>query len=167
MSSKFGMFVFTLKPSRRAKQKIVPRETVVEFHYQINHYHEGAKVTNTRVINEGGTIGFVNTGEISHVQNIETNIGKIKENDSKIADAFSAMKAAIRDSKDIPSEEDRKDLLEALDGLTENAALPEDKRGSLLKSSVRGFAQACQAASDIASVWHTVEGPIKSFFGFQ
>ena len=117
--------------------------------------------------NNSGTIGLLNTGKISHVKNIETNIGKLQERNSEVADAFSNIKSAIRDSKLVGSEEEREELLEALDGLTESAAQPEEKRGSLLKSSIRGFGQACQAIGDVSEIWNTVEGPIKSFFGLQ
>lgn len=145
------------------KQTIEEKGTVVNINITII----GEIVDKSVKISGGSKVGWVNTGEISHVHNIETNIGKFKESAPNIADMFSSIKSAIQDSKEIPSEEERKELLEALDGLTEDAALPEDKRGKLLKSSIKGFAQACQAVSDIASVWSTVEGPIKNFFGIQ
>lgn len=156
-------YITRAKPDR-ITQEVIPKQ-VIELHYHY-HHHEGASMSSTTV-NNSGTMGFLNTGKISHVKNIETNIGKLQEGNSEVADAFSNIKSVIRDSKLVGSEEEREELLEALDGLTESAAQPEDKRGSLLKSSIRGFGQACQAIDDVAEIWDKVEGPIKSFFGLQ
>jgi predicted nucleotidyltransferase len=88
---------FILKIGNRLKQEITPTTTVTEVHH---HYHiyAGASMRNT-TINNSGSMGLVNTGEISHVQNIEVNIGKLKESDAPVAEAFSTLKAAINYSK--------------------------------------------------------------------
>jgi hypothetical protein len=166
IASRIWQFFVPDRPGR-IKEELEPKATVAAIHVHYhNHIYSGAAVSNTTV-NNSGAMGWVNTGKVSHVQNIETNIGKLKESEAAIADAFSSIKSAIKDSKLIPSEEEREELLEALDGLTESAMLSEDERGSLIKSSIRGFAQACQAVGDISAAWSAVEGPIKNFFGFQ
>lgn len=156
LSSTNGFYHFHVK----SDAEIFVRET--SFQEQKNRsIQPGTTVTN---INFTGHGNFVTLGSI--VNSVITNTVKISEQgNDDIATALQSLAKSIADAQEI-AEEEKKDYLEQIKTLSEQALLPQDQRlpKSILKPMINLSLGALNAVASVAQVW-SVWGPtIKAFF---
>jgi hypothetical protein len=121
----------------------------------------------TQVVISGGIIGVLNTGEMSHIENINTNISVIDHaKNSEVAQALKEITEAIIHSQELPQQE-RSELLEQIQEVSKQATLPVEARSSkgVLKAVLAGIAGTVSTVGGIAEIWSTWGGTILKFFG--
>ncbi len=122
----------------------------------------------TEIHLSNSTIGILNTGEIEDVQSISVNVSTLAESGhAEIAKAIKELTEAVAANQNLPAD-DRAYLLENLEELSRQAALPPEQRAKsgVIKSLVSGLAGSLSAAGGLAEVWSTWGAPIRAFFGF-
>lgn len=120
--------------------------------------------TNVTNIHLSGQGHFVTLGSI--VNSVITNSVKISEQgNGDIATALESLAKAVADARDI-AEEDKKEYLEQINTLSEQALLPEDQRlpKSTLKPIINYSLSALSAIASVAGIWDTWGVHIKAFF---
>lgn len=113
-----------------------------------------------------GTIGNLNFQGTQIAESIDVKIGKLREEDNGIADALRELTVAVA-AETVPlSEDQRNELLEQIEMLGEQAAMPMEKRKKgLIKPIVEALASVCTGAGGLAVVWQTWGPAIMRFFG--
>jgi stage III sporulation protein SpoIIIAA len=112
-------------------------------------------------------IGMLNAGQIQDVQNISVNVTSLVESgNSGVAQALKNITEAVAASQEV-NEEQRSEILDQLDELSSQAALPSDKRAKLgvIKAVLASLATTLGAAGGLAEVWSTWGPAICTFFG--
>jgi DNA-directed RNA polymerase alpha subunit len=119
-------------------------------------------------IENKGTIGILNTGNIKDVEKIEVSINQLKQNGaSDIATSISKIKDAILQTSEL-SEFIKKEVLEQLTEISEQANLTEEKRNkkSILKAIFNGIGTTLNTVGSLAEIWGTWGTNIAAFFNF-
>ena len=114
------------------------------------------------------TIGVLNTGEIKDVQSISVNVATLAESGhAEMAKALKELTEAVAASHDL-SADDRAYVLENLEELSRQAALPPNERtkSGVIKSIASGVGASLSAAGGLAEVWSTWGSVIRAYFGF-
>lgn len=155
-----------------------PRQTHVEriskFEALIDEYFDLETDTSSKIVIERGeitmgnritiansTIGLLNTGTIEKVKAITTNLNSLDQNGySEVAQALHNLSEAVVSSAEV-TDEQREELVDQLQELSLQAALPDSQRTSrgVIKALLGGLATGLGAAGSLAEVWSTW-GPI-------
>lgn len=113
------------------------------------------------------TIGMLNAGQIQDVESISINVSAIAQSGNEdVAQALRATTEAVVSSKEI-SEDERTAILEQLDELSSQAALPLENRAKagVIKAILTSLTAGLSVGANVAQVWSTWGGTIKTFFG--
>ena len=100
------------------------------------------------------------------IQRIDINISRLdKTSESSIAEAIRALTEAVVTTQAI-SIEQRSDLLDQLNELSDQALLPPAQRKTgVVKAIVTGLAGGLNTASGLATIWSTWGDLIRTYFG--
>ncbi len=99
-------------------------------------------------------------------ESIDVKIGKLREADNGIADALKALTVAVAAETVPVSEDQRNELLEQIEMLSEQAAMSgEQRKKGLIKPAIDSLASVCTGAGGLAAVWQTWGPAIMKFFG--
>ena len=118
-----------------------------------------------KVVNSA--IGVFNAGEINSLDSISTNIATLEKSDSpKIAEALCVVAESVTNNQEV-SPEQREELLDIIEEISEQATLETDKRRktAVIKSLLGGLAMGMGAVGSLAEVWSTWGPAILKFFG--
>ncbi len=113
-----------------------------------------------------GNVGaLAQTGAIQFIGSIEQNITQLQNNPETkaAAEAIKKLAEAIRTSPDVPSEYERETYLRDLNMLSEQAALPKEKRQPVtpIIDRIAGF---CSGAGGLAAIWAVAGPPLMALF---
>jgi hypothetical protein len=125
--------------------------------------------TSMTVINiDHSQIGVLNTGSIKDVEHIDINLTTLIQSGQKdVAEALKKLTEAVASNKDV-SEEQQKDLLDQLDAVSGQAALPpEQRKKGIIKPILGGLAAGLGAVASLAKVWSMTGDVICGFFGVE
>lgn len=114
------------------------------------------------------TVGVLNAGEIANVEAMSINISALsKAGHTEVAQGLRTLAEAVIASAQLASEQ-RAEILESLEELSRQAALPPEERmkPGALKALISGVATTIGAAGGAAEVWSTWGEAIRRFFGF-
>jgi uncharacterized protein with beta-barrel porin domain len=128
--------------------------------------HQGHTFNNINI--SKSVIGMLNTGQIQGVRSISVNVSVLAQSGHKdMAEALKHLTEAVAENQEI-TDEQRTELLDQLDELSTQAAMPPDKRvkRGVTKAILTAFATGMGAAGGLAEVWSTWGQAIRSFFGF-
>jgi hypothetical protein len=108
-------------------------------------------------------IANLNLGTITG--NVEAHLSAIEGDErGEIREALATLAQAVVDAPSLPPDE-RRELLESIDLLAEEAAKgPEERRSAALRPVLAALEAAVAVAGDLASVWATVGPVIVGFF---
>jgi hypothetical protein len=127
--------------------------------------NKGPTLNNINI--DRSVIGMLNAGQIQDVQNISINVSALVESgNSDVAQALKTLTESVAASEDI-SDEQRTELLEQLDELSSQAALPPEKRAKsgVIKAILASLGAGLSVAGNLAQIWSTWGATISSFFG--
>jgi hypothetical protein len=114
-------------------------------------------------------IGMLNTGQLKEVENISISISSLEESGYKdVAEAIRQLTKAVAEYQGI-SNEQRTELLDQLDELSNQATLSPERRvkPGVLKVILTGLAASLGAAGGLAEVWSTWGSTILAFFNLK
>lgn len=129
--------------------------------------YRGATTYKTEIHLRDSTVGVLNTGEINNVQSISVNVSSIAEaGHAEMAKALKELTEAVAGSGEL-SADDRSYVLENLEELSNQAALPQNERAKsgIIKSVAAGVGGSLSAAGGLAEVWSTWGPVIRAYFG--
>jgi hypothetical protein len=135
---------------------------------QVNNIAPGVDMSDkVKIEISGGTIGFLNAGEIHHVEAINANVQALAGADQQdIAKGLKELTEAFSASEEL-SNEQREEALQLLDSISAQAASTPEKRlpTGAIKAMIAGFGTIAGGAGGLAKVWDTWGQPIRHFFG--
>ena len=118
----------------------------------------------------GSNIGVMNTGvmDIRRLESIAQHLEHISStDDNQIAYALREVTRAVTETSHLDNSK-RSEVLDQLNGLAQQAALPEVNRSiGISRALVNALSQSLEAAGNLADVWGTWGETIKRFFGIQ
>lgn len=129
---------------------------------------KGGTTYKTEIHLRDSVIGILNTGEIKDVESISVNASLVAEaGHAEMAKALKELTEAVAASREL-SADDRAYVLENLEELSRQAALPPETRAKagVIRSVVAGVGATLSAAGGLAEVWSTWGAVISSYFGF-
>ena len=135
----------------------------MEYRKMQKHLSPQVNIENT------GTIGLLNTGEIKNVNEIEISINQLKQSGAiDIAESIQKIRDAILQSKEL-NYKIKEEVLEQLAEISEQANLPENKRckRSVLKAILTGIGTTLNTVGSLAEIWGTWGANILDFFKFN
>ncbi|PYS84190.1 MAG: hypothetical protein DMF70_05690, partial [Acidobacteria bacterium] len=111
-------------------------------------------------------IGMLNTGSIEDVQRIDVNVKSLVDSgNTEFAKILKSMTEAIASNGEL-SDPGRSDLLEQLNLISGQAALPEQQRKiGLIKPVLSGLASSLSAVGSLAKLWQLFGDSICTYFG--
>ena len=116
---------------------------------------------------KNSTVGMLTAGDVKDVENILANVGTLaSKGHDEVATSLKEVTEAVASSREL-SEQERTDVLDSLDEIARQAALPVDRRAKpgVIKSVLSGIAGSLAAAGGTAEVWSTWGPQITRFFG--
>jgi hypothetical protein len=116
-----------------------------------------------------GQIGNLNYQGIQIAHSIDAHIGKLAEDPDtrNVADALKELTQAIGAEAAL-ADEQRRELLEQLELLGEQARAPaEQRKRGIIKPVIDTLAGVCTGAGGLVAVWTTWGPAIKLFFGIR
>lgn len=129
----------------------------------------GRQVTEKSSINFFGTanIAMLNAGQMANVESINQNIGALAESgNEQFAEAIKQITEAVVALQDEIDSAERTEILEILESVSTQAALPSEQRQKgVVKALLTGLASALTATGSLAEIWSTWGAGIKTFFG--
>ena len=159
-------------------EDIIEDDTFINFEVRVEKINVAGKPTrpataggttyNTEIHLRDSSVGVLNAGEIKDVQSISANVTSLSSaGQTEIANALKELTEAVAGSGDLPPEE-RTHVLESLEELSKQAALPANERAKLgvIKSLALGVGSTVSAAGGLAEVWSTWGPAIRAYFGF-
>jgi hypothetical protein len=118
----------------------------------------------------GSNIGVVNTGimDIKKIESIAQHLEHIPStDDNQIGYALREVTRAVTETFHLDNSK-RSEVLDQLNGLAQQAALPEINRSiGISRALVNALSQSLEAAGNLADIWSTWGETIKRFFGIQ
>jgi hypothetical protein len=113
-------------------------------------------------------IGMLNTGSIQDVQRIDINVRSLVESGSpEVAIALKALTEAVASNQEL-SDVQRTDLLEQLNLVSGEAAIPpENRKTGVIKPVLSGLATGLNAVASLAKVWSLTGDLICGYFGVE
>lgn len=117
----------------------------------------------------GSTVGMLNTGSIQDVKNIDINITSlISSGHTEVAEALKKITEAIAESQEV-SDEKKSEMLDQLNELSGQAAVPPDKRATpgVIKAVLGSLATGLGAAGGLAKVWSMTGNVVCAYFGVE
>lgn len=113
------------------------------------------------------TLGILNTGEIKHVQRITANVQALAASGQPdLAQALKELTEAFTESKEI-GEDQRKEALELLEDVSDQAAQPPEKRSrsGVIKAVLDSLSNLAGTATSLEKAWAAWEPHLRQFFG--
>jgi hypothetical protein len=156
-------------------QRMVDGPSAVDgFHKALERFHHDAEraammrrmeeSAGIRINLSHSQIGTLNLGTI--VGDVETHLAALTGPEvDEARDALQLLAQALVDDQDL-SEEARRELLESVDLLAEEAGKqPERRRSAVVRSIMTGLGASLAGAGGLAEVWSTVGPTLVRFFG--
>jgi len=99
----------------------------------------------------GGTVAQVNFADVVH--NLDAKITAIRDRQPTAAEALEGLRTAVLEALEI-DEERRRDLVDNLDDLADQAGRPpEERRQGRIRASLEAIKQAASVAGSLAEAW--------------
>jgi len=126
----------------------------------------GPVLNNIRIDNS--VIGMLNTGSIKDVQSIDINLNSLMESgNERVATGLRLLTENVARSQEV-SEKEKTELLEQLQLVAEQAALPTDERKTgIIKSVLPSLVSGISVVGSLAKLWSVVGDSICSHFGVE
>ena len=142
-------------------------EVLADLHQDARHAAMMRRMDETpriRIDVSHSQIGTLNLGTI--IGDVETHLSAVSGPGAEEArDALKQLAEAVVGNEQM-TDESRRDLLEQIDLLAEEASRPPDKRrGAVVRSVLSGLAAAASGAGGLAEVWGAVGPVLLQFFG--
>lgn len=116
---------------------------------------------------KNSTVGVLTAGDVHDVESISVNVSALSEaGNERIASAFKELTEAVVSNTELV-EEKRTEVLDNLEELARQAALPKDKRSKagVLKAIFASVGGTLAATGGLAEVWSTWGNEISQFLG--
>lgn len=139
-------------------------EAVTGMPVQRVHVPPAAPAPTYHAVNiHNSTVGAVNTGTVQQI----TATVSVMPNEHPARKALVDFMAAVTESQAL-TDEGKRQLLEPLSVISDEAAAPPEKRKRSVVASLLGsVGQASQAVHGVADAWNAVEPILKNHFGLQ
>ena len=131
------------------------------------HTHINNPIFNNMNISNS-QIGMLNTGSISNVQNIDVNVSTLVQSGQReIAEALTQLTEAVVSNQEIDDIQ-RTELIDQLETISNQAALPADNRkAGLIKPILTGLTTGISAVGTLSKVWSMVGDTVCNYFGYE
>lgn len=161
-SGRVGDFEFEVRGSDAREVERVAKALAEK---GLKHMAKGKKI---EINLQNSSIGVLNTGEMKDIESISVSVTTLSSKGyAEVASALKALTESVVQSAELTSEA-RTDLLDNLEELSRQAALPENERSkpAVIKSILFGISTGLASAGGLAEVWSTWGPAISSFFRF-